>query len=104
MKLHNIVEIIISSTFLYLVLLIAQKWNNELIQILNRLLYEECIKYVFCFIGNAAVSERKLKKDGRHVIESGKVILANNFNNCLNNFLSIVDKESNPPKIYLAHH
>ena len=47
---------------------------------------------------------KEVRKDGRHVIESGKVILANNFNNCLNNFLSIVDKESNPPKIYLAHH
>ena len=36
----------------------------ETIQNLNKSLYEECMKYGFCFIDNGAISEKDLWKDG----------------------------------------
>ena len=43
---------------------------------------KECMKYG-CFIDNGAVSEKDLWKDGIHLIESGRVIVANNLINYL---------------------
>ena len=51
----------------------------ETIQNLNKSLYKECMKYGFCFIDNAAVSEKALWKDGIHLVESGRVTVANNL-------------------------
>ena len=39
------------------------------------------MKYVFCFIDNGAVSEKDLWKDRIHLIESGRVTVANNLVN-----------------------
>ena len=57
------------------------KVRYETIQNLNKSLYEECRKYGFCFIDNGAVSEKDLWKDGIHLIESVRVIVANNLIN-----------------------
>ena len=46
-------------------------------QNLNKNLDQICVKYGFCFIDNEAVSEKDLWKNGIHVIESGRVIVAN---------------------------
>ena len=43
---------------------------------INILLYEEYIKYGFCFIDNGAVWERILWKDGIYLTKSGKIIVA----------------------------
>ena len=67
------------------------KVRYETTQNLNKSLYEECRKYGFCFIDNGAVSEKDLWKDGIHLIESGRVIVANNLINYLNNFLRPVN-------------
>ena len=55
------------------------KVGYETIQNLNKSLYKECMKYGFCFIDNGAVSETDLRKDGIHLIDSGRVIVANNL-------------------------
>ena len=49
------------------------------------------MKYGFCFINNGAFSKKDLWKNGIHLIESGRVIVANNFTNYLNNFLRPVN-------------
>ena len=37
-------------------------------QNLKKSLYEECMKYGFCFIDNGVISEKDLLKDGIHLI------------------------------------
>ena len=54
---------------------------------IKRLFCEECIKYRSFFINNGAGSDTDLWKDGMHLIESGKLIVANNFINYFNNIL-----------------
>ena len=49
------------------------------------------MKYGFCFINKGAFSKKDLWKDGIHLTESGRVIVANNFTNYLNNFLRPVN-------------
>ena len=49
------------------------------------------MKYGFCFIDNRAVLEKDLWKGGIHLIESGRVIAANDLINYLNNFLRPVN-------------
>ena len=55
------------------------KVRYETIQNLNKGLYKECMKYGFCFIDNGAVSETDLWKDGIHLIDIARVIVANNL-------------------------
>ena len=43
----------------------------------------------FYFIDNSPVTERDLRKDGVHLVESGKCLVANNFICHLNNFLGL---------------
>ena len=57
----------------------SAKGRYETIQNLNKSLYKECMKYGFYFIDNAAVSEKALWKDGIHLVESGRVTVANNL-------------------------
>ena len=85
--LHNGVEIEVLVKFFVSGIVYCANVRYETVQNLNKSLYEECMKYGFCFIDNGAVSERDLWKDGIHLIESGRVIVANNLINYLNNFL-----------------
>ena len=62
------------------------KVRYETIQNPNKSLYEERIDH-----DNGAISEKDLWKDGIHLTESGRVIVANNFINYLNNFLRSVN-------------
>ena len=57
------------------------KVRYKTIQNLNKSLYEQCMKYGFCFIDNGAVLEKDLWKDRIHLIESGRVTVANNLVN-----------------------
>ena len=46
----------------------------------------ECPKNGFHLVDNGAVPKENLWRDGVHLVESGKVIIANNLINCINNF------------------
>lgn len=66
----------------------SAKVKHELNQSVNRLLHEERIKYMFyCFIDTGVVSESDLWENEIHLTESRKIVVANIFINCLNNFL-----------------
>ena len=78
---HNIATIFISS------IAYSTKVNLQLIRNLNGLLYNACMKCGFHFVDNGAVSKCDLWKDGIHLLETGKVIIANNFINSINYFL-----------------
>ena len=58
---------------------------------LNGLLLNECTKYGFHLVDNGAVSKENLWRDGVHLVESGKAIIANNFLNCINSFLGVAN-------------
>ena len=80
---HNIGTVFISST------VYSTKVNYELLCKVNNFLHEECVKNGFYFIDNSAMTERDPWKDGVHMVESGKCLVANNFICHLNNFLGL---------------
>ena len=61
----------------------STKVNLQLIWNLNGLLHNACTKYGFHFVDNGAVSRCDLWKDGSHLLETGKAIIANNFINSI---------------------
>ena len=80
---HNIGPVFVSS------IVYSTKVNYELLCKVNNFLHEECVKNVFHFINNLAVAQRDLWKDGVHLVEGGKCLVANNFICHLNNFLGL---------------
>ena len=68
---HNIATIFISSVAY------STKVNLQL----------RCTTYGFHFVDNGAVSKCDFWKDGVHLLETGKVIIANNFISSINYFL-----------------
>ena len=80
---HNIGTVFISS------IAYSTKVNYELLCKVNNFLHEECVKNGFYFIDNSAMTERDPWKDGVHMVESGKCLVANNFICHLNNFLGL---------------
>ena len=58
-----------------------------LIRNLNGVLYNACTKYGFHFVDNGVVSKCDLWKDGIHLLETGKAIIANNLISSINYFL-----------------
>ena len=82
---HNIATILIAS------IVYSTKVSHTIIQKLNELLLDECTKYGFHLADSRAVSKENLWKDGVHLVGSGKVIIANNLLNCLNNFLGVAN-------------
>ena len=79
---HNIGTVFISS------IVYNTQVNYELLCKGNDFLHEECVKNGY-FIDNAAVTERDLWKNGVHMVESGKCLVANDFICHLNNFLRL---------------
>ena len=61
--------------------------KQKLINELNDVLKERCVVYGFVFINNSNIKKEHLWKDGTHLVEEGKVILAKKFIKSLNNFL-----------------
>ena len=80
---HNIGTVFVSS------IVYSTKVNYKLLCKVNNFLHEERVKNGFCFIDNSALTERDLWKDGVHIFESGKCLVANNFICHLNNFLEL---------------
>ena len=75
----------------------AYKVNPASIQQLNGLLFDECRRNGFKFVGNGAVSEIDLWIDGTHIIESGKRIIALNLIISLNYFFRIYESSQLVP-------
>ena len=75
---HIIATIFISS------IASSTKVNLQLIHNLNVLLYNTCTKYGFYYVNNGGVSRCGLWKDGIHLLETGKAIIANNFISSIN--------------------
>ena len=75
----------------------AYKVNPASIQQLNGLLFDECWRNGFRFVGNGAVSEIDLWIDGTHIIESGKRIIAHNLISSLNYFFRIYESSQLVP-------
>ena len=67
----------------------STKVNYELLCKVNNFLHEECVKIGFYFINNSEVTKRDLWKDGVHMVENGKCLVANNFICRLNIFLGL---------------
>ena len=67
------------------------KVSHTIIQKLNGLLLNECTKYGLHLVNNGAATKENLRMDGIHLVESGKVIIANNLSNCINNFLGVAN-------------
>ena len=82
---HNIVTIFISG------IVYSNQVSHTIIQKLNGLLLNECAKYGFHLVDKRAVSKENLWKVGVHLVESSKVIIANNLLNCINNFLGVAN-------------
>ena len=78
---HNIGTIFISG------ITRSTQINFQLIRNLNSLLYNACIKYSFKFVDNSVVFKYDIWKDGIHLLESGKAIIANNSISSINYFL-----------------
>ena len=78
---YNISNIFISS------IVYCEKIDYDFQVNLNKRLHEECVKNGFIYIDNKEVTRYDLWKDGVHMIESGKNIVANNIIDSIKNFL-----------------
>ena len=78
---HNVATIFISS------IVYSTNISHTIIQRLNGLFLNECTNYAFHLVDKGAVYKMNLQKDGVHLVESGKVIIANILINCINKFL-----------------
>ena len=52
---------------------------------------ELCIQNNYKFISNKQINKHDLWSDGMHLQESGKILIAKNFINSVNNFLSKIN-------------
>ncbi|XP_057314887.1 uncharacterized protein LOC130656060 [Hydractinia symbiolongicarpus] len=86
---HGVEKVFISSV------IICTRIDFEFIKSLNHILENEAKKYGYIFIDNSNIMESNLWKDGLHLMESGKVLLANNFLFYINNFLGLDFIETN---------
>ena len=68
-------------------LVISRRVNPNRIENLNKLIKEGCNLHDFVFIGYRNIKDEHLWKDGIHLQENGKVILAQNFIDFINHFL-----------------
>ena len=57
------------------------------IDYMNRKIRELCIQNNCEFINNVQINKHDLWRDGIHLQESGKILIAKNFINSVNNFL-----------------
>ena len=81
---YNIAKIFISSIL---------RCNRTTVDIncINRKMRELCIQNNYKFVSNTQINIRNLWSDGIHLQESGKLLIANNFINSVNNVLSKIN-------------
>ena len=63
--------------------------NNEYRMAINNKISQLCRENNFKFINNNSITEKHLYRDDLHLLYSGKIILANNIINTINDFLSM---------------
>ena len=56
---------------------------------INNKISQLCRENNFKFINNNSITEKHLYRDDLHLLYSGKIILANNIINTINDFLSM---------------
>ena len=82
-------------------ILIYRVVNNKLasayISNVNQCISNMCRDNAFVFIDNNNIPTSSLFRDGLHLLEIGKRILANNFMDNLNNFLRVRKMFRHPP-------
>ena len=66
----------------------SQCHNSRVLKV-NDYLQKICFENRFYFIDNSKIKREHLFRDGLHLLESGKVILANNFIYYLNSIHSV---------------
>ena len=65
------------------------RYHNSRVLKVNDYLQKSCFENRFYFIDNSKIKREHLFRDGLHLLESGKVILANNFIYYLNSIHSV---------------
>ena len=78
---YNIAKIFISS-------IIRCSKTTVDIDYFNGKIRELCIQNNYEFISDTQINKRDLWRDGIHLQESGKILIAKNFTNSVNNFIS----------------
>ena len=80
---HLVKEIILSSV------VASDRGNADVLTHFNESLKNLSRTNGFCFVNNDSILQGNLYKDGLHLLEAGKRILANNFVNGINNYFLI---------------
>ena len=80
---HGVKEIILSSV------VASGRGNADVLIHFTELQKYLCRGNGFCFVNNDNISQGNLYKDRLHLLEAGKLILANNFVNGINNYFLI---------------
>ena len=78
---HGVNQVFISS-----IICRNRKFLNDKVKKVNFLLRLLCNEHDFKFIDNSNINESDLCEDGLHLVECGKVKLANNYINSLNSY------------------
>ena len=78
-------------------IVVNNKLTNAYISSVNQRISNMCRDNSFVFIDNNNIPTSSLFRDGLHLLEVGKRILANNFIDNLNNFLRIRQTHRPPP-------
>ena len=86
---HGVKGIILSSVDA------AGRVNANVLIHYNESLKNLCRSNGFCFVRNDNISEGHLYKDGLHLLEADKRILANNFINRINNYFILKHRQNN---------
>ena len=81
--LYGVCKIFISS------ICFNNRTNNEYRMAINNRISQLCRENNFKFINNNSITEKRLYRDDLHLLYSGKIILANNVINTINDFLSM---------------
>ena len=90
-KSAGVTRILISGT------VVNKKLTSAYISSVNQLISNMCRNNSFVFIDNNNIPTSGLFRDGLHLLEMGKRILANNFIDNLNNFLRVRKTHRPPP-------
>ena len=78
-------------------LVFNQRVEWKRIEIINEQLKRNCMNQGFIFIDNNEISARHMWRDGIHLLEIGNIVLANNFIDYINKYVTRKDcfKSSN---------
>ena len=73
-------------------LVYTRRINVDILNDIQKKLVDVCRELNVYYIDNTNIKGISLFKDGLHLLDSGKKVLANNFVNSINNFLPVMHK------------